>query len=293
MHSSAANLFAYIPSPSRGVIELGPIPLRAYGFLMAFGVLVAVQIAERRWQARGGEKGVVSSLALWVVGGGLLGARIYHVITDFERYQGAWLDTLKVWQGGLSIWGAVLGGAAAATVVARLHHLDQLAFLDSCAPGVVLAQAIGRWGNWFNQELFGKPTTRPWGLEILPEHRPSGYLEFETFHPTFLYESLWALGVFAVLMRLDRRGIKGTRLARGQLVAAYGALYTFGRFWFENLRIDEAHVIGPLRINAWVSLIAFTGCSIWFVIAGRRALRTQDAPDSDQAIPKSEGTDGD
>lgn len=256
-----------IPSPPDGTIDLGPIPIRAYGLLIAAGVLVATWLAERRWVKRGGDEGTINAIAVWVVIGGIVGARVYHVITDPQLFTSDWLRAFAIWEGGLGIWGAVAGGALAIAVVARRRSLDTLALMDTIAPCVALAQAIGRWGNYFNQELFGRPTSLPWGLEIDAAQRPRGYLQFETFHPTFLYESIWSLLVFGVLLAVERR----VRLRRGRLFALYVALYTFGRFWFELLRVDPAnHVLG-LRVNVWVSAILFLGAVAWLVGSSRDA----------------------
>ncbi len=260
-------LLGSFPSPAQGSIELGPLRLNGYGMVIGLGIVVAVQVAERRWERRGGAPGTISGIAAWVVVAGLVGARAYHVATDHTSYAGRWLDALKIWEGGLGIWGAVAAGALATVVLARRRHLDAVALLDTLAPAVVLAQAIGRWGNYLNQELFGRPTTLPWAVEIDPSHRPAASPEIATYHPTFLYESLWNLAVFVVLVRLDARG----RLRRGQVAALYVALYTFGRFWFELLRVDTASLLAGVRVNVWVSGALFVAATITFVIAGRRA----------------------
>lgn len=257
---------AAIPSPSRGVYYLGAVPLHAYGFVMAVAILVAARIGRREWVRRGHDANEFSDLVAWIVVAGILGARIYHVVSDYQLFVDRPLRVVQIWNGGLSIWGAVAGGAVAVAVLARRRHLDVLDLVDSIAPGLVLGQAIGRWGNWFNQELFGEPTSLPWGLLIDPAHRPRGYEQFATFHPTFLYESLWAILVFVVLIWMDRR----LKLAKGQVCAAYIALYTAGRFVLENMRIDPAHTIGPMRLNAWVSLGLFLFGVAWFVWLGRR-----------------------
>ena len=235
-----------------------------YGLILAVGVFVAVWLSERRWRARGYPRDGIYDIAFWVVIWGVVGARLYHVVSDYQLFQDDPLRAAQIWRGGLSIWGAVIGGAIAVIVITRRRHLDTLAVMDCMAPGIVLAQAIGRWGNYFNQELFGKPTTWPWALEIAPAHRPLGYAQDATFQPTFLYESLYCLAVFGVLLLVEKRAT----LKRGQTFALYTILYTFGRFWFENLRIDTAHRIGPLRLNAWVSIVIFLGGVAWFVWLG-------------------------
>ena len=254
-------LLASIPSPSSP--EIGPF--RVYGLLLAIATVVGVVVAEHRWRRRGLPHDTIYDLAFWMVVWGVIGARLYHVATDYQRFTGDPARAFAIWNGGLSIWGAVLGGAIAVTVMTRRHHLPTLAVMDCLGPAIALAQAIGRWGNYFNQELFGKPTTLPWGLEISPVHRPLGYERFATFHPMFLYESLYCLALFSALLFVERR----LRLREGQTFASYVAGYTFGRFWFENLRIDPAHQVVGLRVNAWVALLCFVGSLAWMVHLGR------------------------
>ena len=181
-------LLASIPSPDNGVIDIGPIPLHAYGLLLAIGVLVAAWIAERRWVARGFDGKTFSDMAVWIVVGGVVGARVYHVISDYQLFTDDWLRAFQIWKGGLSIWGVLAGGVIAVIVLTRIKHVETLPLMDCIAPGLLAAQAIGRWGNYFNQELFGGPTDLPWGIEISPGKRPPGYLNVTTFLPTFLYE---------------------------------------------------------------------------------------------------------
>ena len=197
---------ASIPSPSSGSFELGPLTLRAYGLMIAFGVIAAVWLFGRRLAARGSNPDHATGLAMWAVPAGLVGARLYHVITDWSSFAGRRLDMFKIWEGGLGILGGVIAGIAAAVLYMRKHDLDVPTTLDLAIPGLPLAQAIGRWGNWFNQELFGKPTDLPWALEIDDAHTPPEYLGAEdvTFHPTFLYESLWNFGVTFLLLRIEK-----------------------------------------------------------------------------------------
>jgi len=257
---------ASIPSPSRGVLELGPLPLHAYGLMLAIAILVAYEITRRRWQRFGGDPTDIQEMAVLVVVAGIVGARVYHLFTGYDWDDGGLLGAVKIWEGGLSIWGAVVGGLVAVLWTARRRHLDALTLMDAFGPAVVVAQAIGRWGNWFNQELFGGPTDLPWGLEIDFQHRPAGYEATETFHPTFLYESLWCLAVFATIVLLERtRGLK-----RGQAFALYVAMYTLGRFFFENLRIDPASELFGVRFNALLSAVLCVSSAIWFVWLGRR-----------------------
>lgn len=280
-----------IPSPAEGVWHLGPIPLRAYALCIILGVVAAVWLGERRWVARGGEPGDVQDLALWAVPFGLVGGRLYHVITDHQLYFGEGADpitALYVWRGGLGIWGAVALGAVGVVIGARIKGIKVLPFMDALAPGVLLGQAIGRWGNWFNQELYGRPTDLPWGLEIDDDHRPWEYVGADVaFHPTFLYESLWALAGCVLLILLDRR----FRLRPGQLVALYVMVYTAGRGWIEMLRIDSVQyddVLG-LRLNTWTSLVLFVVALACFVWLGRRGDGNGEAALVDGAESATEG----
>ena len=256
-----------IPSPSQGVWELGPFPLRGYALAIILGVILAIWMGERRWVARGGRPGEVQDLAIWAVPFGLVGGRLYHVITDHQLYFGEGqnpVEALYVWRGGLGIWGAIALGALGVVIGARLRGIKILPLLDALAPGVLLAQAVGRWGNWFNQELYGKPTDLPWGLEIDDAHRPLEYVGQDVlFHPTFLYESLWALVGVGLILWADRH----FRLGGGRVVALYVLVYTAGRFWIELLRIDDVElddVLG-LRWNAWMSIILFLAALGWLL----------------------------
>jgi prolipoprotein diacylglyceryl transferase len=262
-----ASLLAYLPSPSSGQLHLGPLRITAYGFMIALGVIAAVELARRRAPSRGADPDDISVIATWAVPAGLVGARAYHVITDWWRFRGHWIDIFKIWEGGLGIPGGMAAGVVVGLWVAHRRGLRLADALDVVAPALPLAQAIGRWGNWWNQELFGRPTTLPWALEIDPAHRPPGYEAIGTYHPTFLYESLWDLGLCLVLVLLDRRH----RLRRGQLFCLYVAGYGLGRLWVESLRIDEASHLGPFRVNIWMSLVAIVAGAIAFVIQGRRA----------------------
>jgi prolipoprotein diacylglyceryl transferase len=258
------HVVASIPSPSSGAIHLGSFQIRAYGLMIALGVIAAVKFASVRWRQRGGNPEDISAMATWAVPAGLIGARLYHVVTDYQRFRGRWLHAFAIWEGGLGIWGGVALGAAVGWYVARRRGCDATLMLDACAPAIVLAQAIGRWGNWWNQELFGRPTSLPWGLRIDPEHRPEKYLDNATFHPTFLYESLWCLLVIVVVLAVERR----YRMKPGGIFAVYVATYTVGRAWIEALRVDDAHHILGLRLNDWVSLAVFIAAE--FVIVARR-----------------------
>jgi len=282
---------ASLPSPQDGTLDLGPIPLHVYGILLAIGVLVAATMTRRRWVRWGHEAREWDDVVVWIVIGGVVGARLYHVATDWEKFEGDWIRVLEIWRGGLSIWGVVAGGLLAVVIVAKLRHIEIPLLSDAIVPGLLVAQAIGRWGNWFNQELFGEPTTLPWAIEIDPAHRPDGFGEFATFHPTFLYESLYCLALAGLLLWVERRW----RLRTGQLTALYLATYCFGRFWLEHLRIDEAKLVGGLRVNAWVSLAVMLAGVGWFVWAGRHGRvdsgRYPDVPANGETEVTSRGAD--
>ncbi len=250
-----------LPSPDSNLLELGPLSVRYYALSIILGVVVAVMLGGRRAVAMGAPKSLVSDVAVVAVPTGVIGGRIYHVITSPDQYFGSGGDpisALYIWEGGLGIWGAIgLGGVGAWLAFRYLKKRGDVGisfaqFADAIAPGILFAQAIGRFGNWFNQELFGKPTELPWALEIDPRYRPLGYSEFETFHPTFLYEAIWSTLVAILLIRLT------TRFAThpGRVFALYVALYSFGRLVIEQLRIDEANEIFGFRLNTWTSLLA-------------------------------------
>jgi len=283
-----------IPSPEESVWYLGPVPLRAYALCIIAGVVVALWVGERRLVARGARPGQFSDVAVWAIPFGLVGARLYHVVTTPELYFGEGRDpvtALYIWEGGLGIWGAVALGAVGAWLGCRMYGVRLSSYADALAPGLLLAQAVGRLGNYFNQELYGGPTDRPWGLEIDAAHRPLDYADVATFHPTFLYEALWNIAAAVVILLLDRR----LRLGWGRVFALYVALYCIGRAFVENLRIDEAHVIGPYRLNIWVSLALFVLAIGYFVVMGRAhpdrepsALRDGSAASDDDGTASDE-----
>lgn len=270
---------AGIPSPHQGVWYLGPVPLRAYGMIIAFGMVVGVWWTARRYRARGGNPDTLYDVALWAIPLGVVGARLYHVVTSPEAYFGPAGDpllALQIWRGGLGIWGGVAFGALGAFVAVRRAGVRFGPIADSLAPALLVAQAIGRWGNWFNQELFGGPTTVPWGLRIDVAHLPAGYAPGTLFHPTFLYECLWNLAAAGLIVWLDRR----RSFAGGQVFALYLMAYTAGRGWIEMLRIDDAHTVAGLRLNVWTSILVFAVGVLLFVVAARldrptRVLATQ------------------
>lgn len=265
MSDAVVTVLASLPSPSQGVWHLGPIPIRAYALCIIAGIAVAIWLTRRRWAARGGDPDDVVDVALWAIPFGVVGGRLYHVLTDPELYFAPGRDPMRafyVWEGGLGIWGAVALGALGAWIGCRRRGIDFLEFGDALAPGLVLAQAIGRWGNYFNQELYGGPTTLPWALRIDPAHRPADSPDVALYHPTFLYESLWNVAVAVLLLWVDRR----FTVPRGKLFALYVAAYTLGRGAIEGLRIDHANHFLGLRLNEWTSAIVFlaaVGVLLW------------------------------
>ncbi|GAA4805782.1 prolipoprotein diacylglyceryl transferase [Nocardioides caeni] len=296
-------IIAAIPSPANGVWELGPFPVRGYALCIILGIVAAIWIGERRWQARGGTVGDVQDIALWAVPFGLVGARAYHVATDWKNYFGEGaspVDALYVWHGGLGIWGGIGLGALGAWIGARRKGIRFLPFLDALAPGLLVAQAIGRWGNWFNQELYGKPTDLPWGVEIDRDHFSSAYEQqlidagqpipdLATFHPTFLYEFGWNLAAFALIIWLDRR----FRIGHGRIMALYVMGYTLGRGWIEYLRIDDVQlddVLG-LRFNVWTSIVLFVLAAAYYLWSSRHAPGREDAAYVEGREPATDDAD--
>ena len=281
------SILASIPSPSDNSIKIGPLELRAYGLAIALGVIAAVWIARHRWAARGGDPDDISRIALWAVLAGLIGARLYHVITDHQRFEGRWLHVFAVWEGGLGIPGGLIAGVLTGAYVAHRRGLPVAQLLDVVAPALPVAQAIGRLGNWFNQELFGRPTDLPWGLEIDPAHRPAGYLNVATFHPTFLYEALWNLALAGGLVLWERHH-PGSR--PGRLFAMYVAGYAVGRAWVEALRIDPATRLFGVRWNIWMSAIAFFAAVGWLIFDSWRARQEAERKPAEAAEAAEEAT---
>ena len=256
-------MFASIPSPSWSSLSIGPIELRVYGFLIAVGVVLAVRrlgIGLERFKTGGSE--AAASIGMWGVGAGLIGARLYHVVTEWDRFSGNLSEIPKVWHGGLGVPGGVLLGTIVGVLRARSFGIATAETLHAAAPAIPLAQAVGRWGNWFNQELFGRPTTLPWALRVDDDHLPAAYESGTTFHPTFLYESMWTLGLSVWLVRLSG----SPRFAGSRLFALYVSGYGLGRLWIEGLRIDDASVIGGLRWNQWVAIVAIVGGLIYLAV---------------------------
>jgi prolipoprotein diacylglyceryl transferase len=273
---------AYLPSPSQGVWHLGPFPIRAYALCILVGIVVAVLITQRRWVARSGRAEDVTDVAAWAVPFGIIGGRLYHVITDPQLYFAPGRNpvaALYIWQGGLGIWGAVALGAVGTWIGCRRRGISLAAFAGAVAPGLVLAQAIGRWGNYFNQELFGGPTNLPWALLIDPGNRPADTPDIALYHPTFLYESLWCVGVFFLLIWAEKR----FRLTGGRVFALYIAAYTLGRAWIESLRVDDVNHILGLRLNVWTSIMVFL-TAVAFLIATRRS----GHPGPDAQVPAAD-----
>jgi prolipoprotein diacylglyceryl transferase len=269
----------YFPSPPQGVWHLGPLPIRAYALFIITGILAALIIGDRRWVARGGQRGVIYDIALWTVPFGLIGGRLYHLATDWRTYWGpggAGLSAaMRIWDGGLGIWGAVALGLLGAWIGCRRQGIPLPAFIDALAPGIILAQAIGRLGNYFNQELYGRETTLPWGLEIFYRKDPSGFIDPHSLdgvstgqlavvvQPTFLYELIWNVLVFVALLYIDKR----FNMGHGRLFASYVALYCVGRFWVELLRDDTATHIAGIRINSFTSTFVFVAAVVYIMAA--------------------------
>ncbi len=258
------SVFATLPSPSQGSIEIFSLRFNAYGLMIALGVVAAVWSFKRRLLQRGHEEpDDAGSIGMIAVPVGIIGARAYHVITDWERFEGNWIDVVKIWHGGLGIWGGITVGVITGIFVARKRKLGIALGLTCVAPGLALAQSIGRWGNWFNQELFGRPTTLPWALEISAANAKSaGFEPGTTFHPTFLYESLGCLVLYIALLKIEERW----RPRDGRLFGMYVAGYTFLRFFVESLRVDTAKNIGGLRLNQWTAIIVFTLAVVYLII---------------------------
>ncbi|WP_083298529.1 prolipoprotein diacylglyceryl transferase [Mycolicibacterium grossiae] len=266
------------PSPASPYLNLGPLMLHWYAVMVLVGISVGVAIGERRWRAVGGSPGTVVDIAVIAVPLGIVGGRLYHVITSPQLYFGAGRDpfeALYVWQGGLGIWGAVAGGAVGAWIAARRRGIGFAALADALAPAILVGQAIGRIGCWFNQELYGRATTVPWGVEIDPAHRPGPTPDVATYHPTFAYEAGWNLAAAAMLVWAQRR----FGLDRGRVFALYVATYTVGRGWIEMLRVDPANHILGLRLNVWTSILLFIG-AVGYLIVRRGTKAVGSTPSS-------------
>jgi prolipoprotein diacylglyceryl transferase len=257
-----AALLASIPSPSTGTVSLGPLTIHMYGLMLLLAIVACIGLTGLRWTRLGGDWDLVLRVAVWGVAAGVVGARLYHDVTSWNEVPDPkWRGVFAVWEGGLGVWGGIVFGCIAGAIIVKRSGASVLQFMDVVAPGLLLAQGIGRLGNWWNQELFGKPTNLPWGLEIDPEHRPPQYLDSATFHPTFLYELLWDVAGVAILLLLAAR----FRFRPPALFALYVSYYCFGRFFEELLRVDPAHEFLGLRLNAWVSIVVFVCSTAFFV----------------------------
>jgi prolipoprotein diacylglyceryl transferase len=264
-------ILATIPSPTQGVWNLGPLPIRAYALCIVVGIIAAIQLTERRWLARGGAPGDVLDIAVWAVPFGIVGGRIYHVISSPQAYFGAHghpLRAFAIWEGGLGIWGAIALGGVGAWIACRRRGIPLPAFADAIAPGLLVAQAIGRLGNWFNNELYGGPTHLPWALKIYAWDGGKAVVGADghpvvlgTFHPTFLYELLWNLAAAAFVIWADRR----FRLGHGRAFALYVATYCLGRLWVELLRTDPANHFFGIRLNVFTAVIVGLAGVAYFV----------------------------
>ncbi len=255
-----------LPSPASPIIfEAGPLAMRWYGLCIALGIAVATFVTSRELTRRGHDGALALDALFFVVPLGFIGARVYHVLTDYDLYaDDPFPGVFEVWNGGLGIYGGVVGGFLGVLIFARVRGISPLMFADAVAPGLILAQAIGRWGNYFNQELFGRPSDLPWAIRIAPENRPSGFQDATSFHPTFFYESIWNLLVFFVLLYVARRF--ASRLKNGDVFLLYVSLYSVGRFFVEALRIDPAFLLGDFRGNLFVaSVLALTFALIFFL----------------------------
>jgi len=274
----------FIPSPHSGTIDLGPFTIHMYGLMLLLAIAACVALTGYRWVKWGGDWDLVFRVAVWGVAFGIVGARLYHDLTSWSDVKAidAWWAPFAVWKGGLGVWGGILFGTLAGAWVVRRSGQSVRLFMDAVAPGLLLAQGIGRWGNWFNQELYGKPTTLPWALKIDPAHR-GNYIQYDTFHPTFLYEFIYDIAGVGILLAVD----KYFRLRRPALFALYVSYYCFGRFFEELLRIDPAHHFLGLRLNAWVSIVVFvlsTAFFVWWQFI--RDPSASDRPRASRAVPQ-------
>jgi len=293
----SSRLPGEIPSPTTGVWYVGPFPIRAYAMCILAGIVVAVWITQRRLETRGGRPGQVLDISAWAVPFGIVGGRLYHLITSPQAYFGEGgqpLNALKIWEGGLGIWGAVALGAVGAYIGCRRTGVRFLDFADAAAPGILVAQAMGRFGNYFNNEIHGSATDLPWGLKVYEWDQQAGHAVPDAggnpvvagvFHPTFLYEAIFCLLLALLLVRLDHR----FDLRRGQVFALYVAGYPLGRVFIELMRTDDANLILGQRVNVWVSVLVFLLGVLLFFWFGRRAGTPAEAavdPTAEEASPR-------
>ena len=285
MAGQSVTLFASIPSPASGTLSIGPLELRAYGLMIALGVIAGVWLLGKQLEkSQLGTRDDASSIAIWGVVSGVIGARAYHVITDWSKFDDDLSAIPKIWEGGLGIPGGLLAGILAGAWQAKRRGIRPAVVLTFGAPAIALAQSIGRWGNWFNQELYGRATDLPWALEI---DNPRGYPSGTTFHPTYLYESLWNLALCGVLLWIQRR----YHLAAGRLLGVYLIGYGTGRFWIEGLRIDPANSAGGLRLNQWVALAAIAAGTIYLIATRGQKWHEAPHPTTDISEPPSQPSD--
>jgi prolipoprotein diacylglyceryl transferase len=274
---------ASIPSPVSGTVDVGPLTLHMYGLMLLAAIGVCMWVTGRRWVARGGDWDLIFRCTVWGVAAGIVGARLYHVLTSWDEVPDEWWGAAAIWRGGLGVWGGIAAGCLVGAIVAKRAGADVWLLADCLAPGLLLAQGIGRLGNWWNQELYGKATDLPWGLEIDPENRPPTAVGDGTFHPTFLYEMLWDFLAAAILVWIIERRL---RPRPPGLFAAYIVLYCVGRFLVEQLRVDPAHDIAGMRLNAWVALAGIVAGSVWYVLSQRRGRPKPPPKPPAMAVPK-------
>ena len=280
---------ASIPSPSSGTLDLGPLTVHMYGLMLLAGIAVCIWITGTRWVHRGGDWDLIFRLAVWGVAAGIVGARLYHLATSWDEVPDEWWGPFAIWRGGLGVWGGIGLGVIVGAFIAYRAGANVPVLLDCVAPGLLAAQAIGRIGNWWNQELYGKPTDLPWALEIDPEHRPETHPFDSTFHPTFLYEAIWNLLALGILLLVERRW----RPRPPSIFVLYVSLYCFGRLWIEQLRVDPAHELFGLRLNTFVAAAGFviaTVLFIWMQVRDRRRRRREGGTTRDRgpamAVPR-------
>jgi prolipoprotein diacylglyceryl transferase len=274
---------AFLPSPSRAVWHLGPVPIRAYAICVVLGVLIALLVADRRYRRIGGRPGLILDVATLAVPFGLIGARAYSVITNYQLYVGhrhGWTDILRIWDGGIGIPGAIAAGALGAWIACRRAGVAFAPVAGAAAPGLAFGQAAGRWGNWFGQQLYGRPTTLPWGVEIAPEQRVRGYENFATFQPAFLYESIWDVLVGLLVIYAVRRFL----LTGDRAFALYAGAYAVGGFLTQSLRIDPSHHVLGLRVNQLVLAVVFAAAVAYLYLTRRKR-----GPDSVVAVAAASG----
>ena len=277
-------LLGSIPSPSRSTIDVGPLSIHFYGLTLLVAIAAAVLITGLRWTRRGGDWDLIFRVAVWGVASGIVGARLYHVITSWDELPDAWWGPFAIWKGGLGVWGGIGVGCVVGAIVAHRAGASVARLADCVAPALLVAQGIGRFGNWWNQELYGKPTDLPWGLEIDLDHR-GDFIDSETFHPTFLYEALWNFAAAGLLLLIERR----FRIRPGGLFALYVLLYSLGRLWVEFLRVDPSHEWAGVRLNAWVAGLTVVLAAAFFVWWQKTWKREGGAPPKVEtmAIPRT------